>query len=132
MFTLAGESPVAPGDGQWHAASGGTQLVAGSMERGVVGMSLAVEEAMKRVLFGVLWCIVLYFGACMLTGAIAGGMAGGDDPAHAYEAGAQAGAEAVKAWRGYYLVGAVVLAAAGTWTGWLPGTRPKRQPDTAA
>jgi hypothetical protein len=87
---------------------------------------LRSEVAMKRLLFGVLWCIVLYFGACFLTGAIAGGMAGGDDPDRAFEAGSQAGAKAVSALRIYLIVGAVVLGGVGTWVGYLPGTRPRQ------
>jgi hypothetical protein len=87
---------------------------------------------MKRVVFGILWCVVIYFGACMITGGIAGGIAGSDDPKDAFESGAQAGAKAVSALRLYFLFGAVFIALVGTWLGWLPGTRQRKQTQSKA
>ncbi len=58
----------------------------------------------------------------MITGGIAGLMAGNQDPANAATAGARARATAVTALRAYFLVGAALLAVAGTWAGILPGT----------
>lgn len=85
---------------------------------------------MKRVVFGILWCVVIYFGACMITGGIAGGIAGNDDPKNAFESGAQAGAKAVSALRLYFFIGAVLISLVGTLLGCLPGTRPRKQPET--
>ena len=81
---------------------------------------------LKRVLFGVLWCVVIYFLACILTGAVAGAIAGSRDSANASAVGAQAGAKAVADLRGYIFAGAVGLSAIGTWAGVLPGTRSKQ------
>lgn len=83
---------------------------------------------LKRIVLGVLWCVVFYFGACMITGAVAGAIAGGSDPNNAAEAGAQAGFQAVTALRGYYAIGAVVLSGLGTWAGVLPGTHIAQSP----
>ncbi len=77
----------------------------------------------RRILFGVVWCVVLYFGACMVTGGVAGAMAGNRDPANAAVVGRRAGSEAVGALRGYFVVGALLLSVGGTWAGVLPGTR---------
>jgi hypothetical protein len=83
---------------------------------------------MKRILGGLLWVIVLYFGACALVGAVAGAIAGGNDPQNAAAAGAKAGAETVAAVRLYLLLGASALAALGTWLRLLPGTRRRGRP----
>lgn len=81
----------------------------------------------KRLLFGLLWFVVLYLLACCITGGIAGGITGSQDPANAtFGAGAKAGAEAVSALRGYLLAGSVLLSALGTWAGILPGTGVKK------
>jgi hypothetical protein len=78
-----------------------------------------------RILMGILWFVALYMGACMLTGAIAGGIAGSRDPANAYAAGQQAGQQLVLALRGYFLLGALVISVLGTVYGILPGTKGK-------
>jgi hypothetical protein len=76
----------------------------------------------RRIVFGVVWCVVIYFAACVVTGGIAGGIAGGQNPENAAAAGAQAGSQAVEALRGYLFLGAALLAILGTWTSFLPGT----------
>jgi hypothetical protein len=81
---------------------------------------------LKRVLFGILWCVLIYFVACILVGAVARGIAGSRDSANASAIGAQAGAKAVADLRGYIFAGAVGLSAIGTCAGALPGTRSKR------
>ena len=68
---------------------------------------------MIRVLFGILWIVVLYFGACILIGAVAGAIAGSNDPENASAAGAQAGYNAVVAYRIYVFAGAVAIGALG-------------------
>ena len=79
----------------------------------------------KRIVMGFVWFVVLYFGACCVTGAVAGGIAGSNDPAHASEAGARAGQQAVLALRGYFLLGSLGLSVVGASLGILPGTRIK-------
>jgi hypothetical protein len=84
---------------------------------------------MKRFIFAVVWSIVLYFGACMLIGAIVGfqiGMRTPDPRAAAQEA-RRAAAEKVMALRPYLLGGALFVGIAGAALGILPGTRRPRQ-----
>jgi len=77
----------------------------------------------KRLFFGILWFIVLYMGACIITGGVAGAIAGIRSPDNASAAGSIAGREAVLALRVYFLFGSAALALVGTWFGVLPGTR---------
>jgi hypothetical protein len=86
----------------------------------------------KRILVGIVWFVVLYFGACVLTGAIAGGIAGGKDPEHASVVGREAGRHAVLALRMYYLVGAAAISIVGASRGILPGTRIKPKNENSA
>ena len=78
---------------------------------------------MKRVLFGIVWFVVIYFVACVVIGAVVGGMAGANDPANAAQAGAEAGARIVGQNRIWIALGAVVISTVGSFQGWLPGTR---------
>ncbi|CAN5386543.1 hypothetical protein BH11PLA2_BH11PLA2_08250 [soil metagenome] len=82
----------------------------------------------RRVLFGLFYSVIFYFGSCVLTGAIAGAIAGGKDPKNASAAGAKAGREAVEAIGPFLLIGSVLLSVAGTWAGLLPGTRRAKVP----
>lgn len=82
----------------------------------------------KQIAFGVIWCVVFYFGLCMIVGAVAGGMAAsnmqpGDDP---HVVGALAGAHAVHVGRLLIAAGAIFFAAAGSILEVLPGTRVRR------
>jgi hypothetical protein len=87
----------------------------------------------KATIFGVIWCVVLYFVSCFVVGAVAGAIAGMADPENASAAGAQAGAVAVSAYRPIILLGAVTLAFIGSWSGVLPGTkRTKAEPADGA
>lgn len=79
----------------------------------------------KRTLFGILWAGVFYFLACVVIGAIAGGIAGSKDPANAALAGQQAGFNAVAPNRIYIGAGAIVLSAILSCAGILPGTKIK-------
>jgi hypothetical protein len=65
----------------------------------------------KRVFFGLLWFIVLYFGSRGVVGRMAGATAGkgAKDMQSAMVAGASAGKEAVGEVWGYLLVGAIVI-----------------------
>jgi hypothetical protein len=74
------------------------------------------------MLVGLVWAIALYFAACMLTGAITGGIAGSRDPEHASIVGREAGIQVVTKLRLYFLVGAALIAAVGSYLGFLPGT----------
>ena len=80
----------------------------------------------RRILLGLVWFVVMYVGACGITGGIAGGRAGAADPENAAQAGAQAGAQAVEHLRGYFLAGSAGIALVGTFIGFLPGTHPTR------
>jgi predicted alpha/beta hydrolase len=79
----------------------------------------------RKILIGLLWFIILYFGACFITGAIAGAIAGAEDPANAAEAGRIAGMNAVLRLRAYFALGSLALVIVGTWKGFLPGARKK-------
>ena len=81
----------------------------------------------RRIVFGFLWFIVFYFAACMLIGAVAGGFAGAKDPDNAREAGRIAGAEAVGRVLPLIVIGSLLGAAVGSATGFLPGTRGKKE-----
>jgi amino acid transporter len=78
---------------------------------------------MKRLVFGIVWCIGFYFLGCGLTGGVAGAIAGSRDPQNASVAGARAGEKAVRDVWGFILGGALILSVLGTVTGLLPGTR---------
>jgi hypothetical protein len=80
----------------------------------------------KRMLFGFFWFGVIYFAACVVVGAVAGGIAGVKDPSNASILGQRAGYEAVDAFRGLILVGSILISALGTWAGKLRGTTDKK------
>jgi len=77
----------------------------------------------KATILGIVWCVVLYFVACFLVGAVAGAIAGAADPKNASIAGAQAGTAAVSAYRLTIFLGVVAVAIIGSWSGVLPGTK---------
>lgn len=81
----------------------------------------------KQVFFGLLWFVVIYMAVCFLTGAVAGAIAGAQDPANASQAGAIAGSRAVNALHIYLATGSVILSIIGTWIGILPGTGLKKK-----
>ena len=80
---------------------------------------------MKRVLFGIMWAVVLYFVGSVIVGGIAGGKAGvlEKEPQRAAQIGAKAGAEAADSLRLVILGGAVGLAIVGSVMRILPGTK---------
>ena len=84
---------------------------------------------MKRVLFGCVWFVVIYFVACAIAGGIAGGMAGAGDPANASQAGFDAGVRVVSEHRIWFVLGAALVAIVGSALGWLPGTKVKAHSD---
>jgi len=83
---------------------------------------------LRKIVMGLVWFVVFYFGTCFIVGGIAGGIAGSRDPAHAQEAGGIAGREAVLEYRPFILGGSILFAFAGSMTGILPGTKPKPKP----
>jgi hypothetical protein len=80
---------------------------------------------MKKVVFGIVWCIALYFVCSMVVGGIAGGIAGSrtTDARTAARSGREAGAKAVRDNHGLIVAGAILLSAIGSSFGLLPGTR---------
>jgi len=81
-----------------------------------------------RLLFAIVWCVVLYFVGCVLVGGIAGGLASariqpGED---AHAVGAAAGSRAVQSSR--ILIGllAAAISIVGAYAGVLPGFRVQR------
>ncbi|MBN1909387.1 MAG: hypothetical protein JW818_06590 [Pirellulales bacterium] len=80
---------------------------------------------MIRLLSGLAWFVGFYFAACFVLGAVAGGIAGANNPEAAAQAGAEAGARIVIENRVYIILGSAVVALAGTLTGILPGTKKK-------
>ena len=66
-------------------------------------------EAVKRTLVGAVWGMILYLIIYSIAGVILGGAA-------------------AESWRPTIALVAAALAAAGSWKGWLPGTRNSKDP----
>lgn len=98
---------------------------------------------MRRVLFGLLWFIVFWFGTLVLGGAVVGAIAGSraaqmQSPSGSfreqfdkgYEAGHQAGRGAGeqfgRQYGTYVLIGALIITVTGTALGILPGTKRRK------
>ena len=78
----------------------------------------------KRVIFGVVWCGVLFLGICMLIGAVIGFQTGAANPGNPnlnemVQARVQ---EILTPLRPYVFLGSAVLAGLGAWARVLPGT----------
>ena len=67
---------------------------------------------MRRAIIGALWGMIFYLLGHVIVGLIVG-------------------SPAVDAWRPLIALVAATLAAAGSWKGWLPGTRTARDPNEA-
>ena len=80
---------------------------------------------MRKILFGFVWFVVLYFLGCMGVGAVAGAIAGSREPnaAAGQIAGQRAGAKGVSGNIGFIAGGALSLSILGCGAGILPGTR---------
>ena len=79
---------------------------------------------LRKILFGLVWLIALYFGIGLAIGSVVGAMAGAGepDPQKAFELGRAAGASV--AWlKPYVFFGSAVFVVIGAAKGWLPGTR---------
>ena len=79
---------------------------------------------MKRFLLGAGWFAILWIGFMFLGGMVVGAMAstGTTDPAQAARLGSEAGAAFSAQYGGVVFLSALLIAAAGTLAGWLPGT----------
>lgn len=85
------------------------------------------EAAMRRIMMGFVWSLLLYFGMLGIGGAVLGSAAGFRETHvdQGYRAGHAAGQEFGNKYREIILLIAVAGAAIGTFTGRLPGTKPK-------
>jgi hypothetical protein len=89
----------------------------------------------KRIVFGMIWFVVIWFGGLVLGGSIAGAIAGSqvkatnitDGYAKGQQVGQVAGAEFGQKYGVAIFIGALVLSIGGTAIGLLPGTK-KKQP----
>lgn len=80
---------------------------------------------MKRLLLGIGWFVLLWLGGMMVGGAVAGAIAtsANPDPSRAVQTGTDAGARFAVQYGGLVQLGAIAVAAIGTLTGLLPGTK---------
>jgi flagellar biosynthesis protein FliR len=76
----------------------------------------------RRIVIGILWGVVIYFAACALTGAIIGFVIGAQstNEANMNAEISRTIAKAIHFLRPYYLLGALLIAGAGIWKGFLP------------
>ena len=77
----------------------------------------------KKVVLGLVWWIVLYFCACIVAGAIAGGIAGSQDPENGGQAVHGRANTVVLKYGVYFMAGSGAIALVGAGFGLLPGTR---------
>ncbi len=84
---------------------------------------------MRKLIIGVIWFIVIWFGVIFIAGGIVGFMAGAKTANS--EMGAIAGRAAARAFMarssGIIFIGSVLIAIVGTVAGVLPGTKTKRR-----
>jgi hypothetical protein len=80
---------------------------------------------LKKILFGLVWCVAFYIAGRMLVAGIAGGIAGAksENMQAASEAGRIAGPKAIAEYHTYIVFGSVTLAVLCTGAGILPGTK---------
>jgi hypothetical protein len=83
---------------------------------------------MRRFLVACGWCFLLWMGATMVGGMLAGVIAVSaiDDPAAAAQAARDAGFSFGMRYGNLALLASLAISVVGTLTGWLPGTRRSR------
>jgi hypothetical protein len=109
--------------------SAANQIFVGSGSPWCLDKARGKEIAMKRIVVGVTWFVILYFGILGAGGAILGSLAGSTqkNTHKGYQAGYTAGEEFGKNYGTFVLFAALGGAALGTMTGTLPGTKAKRK-----
>jgi amino acid transporter len=87
------------------------------------------EITMKKILFGMVWCVAFYFIACGVVGGVAGAKAGKNAGSATLgsQRGAVAGAKAVEENHVYIIYAAIALSVLGTALSILPGTRQRNE-----
>ena len=98
---------------------------------------------MKKIAFGFLWFLIIWFGTVIVSGAIVGGVAGyssthnngaergtGARSDKASEAGRRAGAEFNSKYENIILLGTALLAIGGTIAGVFPGTKSRKDKES--
>ena len=83
---------------------------------------------MRKVIFGLVWFVLFYFGACTVAGGIAGAKAASNlprnsPPERVKEVTLAASSATVYSLRIYLFTGALVISVVGSASGYLPGTR---------
>lgn len=80
---------------------------------------------MKRIIFGLIWCVLLYFGTCMVVGGVAGFIAssGAENVEDASAKGSGAGVAAVQTGRLWILFGSILTGTVASYLRILPGTK---------
>jgi hypothetical protein len=80
---------------------------------------------MRRLLVGAGWCFLIWLGATMVGGMVVGviTVSAADDPARAAQAAGAAGTAFGMRYGNLFLLASMAIAAVGTLTGRLPGTR---------
>jgi hypothetical protein len=77
----------------------------------------------KRIVMAFVWILVLYFGACIATGAVVGFAVAMQNPRNPSAAATRAATDVAKHVVGFYFVGALVIGGGGSLAGLMPGTR---------
>jgi hypothetical protein len=78
----------------------------------------------KKVLFGLVWWVVLFIVARMIAGGIIGGIAGSREPQNSVAAAVRETEEFFRKWNIVFLGASGAIALGGAGFGVLPGTRP--------
>ena len=80
---------------------------------------------MRKIGFGIIWFLALSMGILILGGMVVGGIAGANDPANATAVGEAAGQAFGQKYSGMIFLISFIISTAGSFLGWLPGTKSK-------